>query len=156
MSHSISNFDDVIDSRDVIARIEELEEMKQSLVDAITELHEERNEDSDEEAVEALKEIEIFERDLEAWDESEEGEELKILKALAEEGEGSPDWEYGEVLIRDSYFKEYAQELAEDCDMIPSGIRWPCTCIDWEQAAEELQQDYFRIDFGGVDYWISS
>lgn len=114
-----ANTDDVLDSRDIIARIEELEES---------------GEDCDE----------------------SETEELRALRALAEEASGSPDWQYGETLIRDSYFREYAQELAEDIGVIDRNARWPTRCIDWEQAASELQQDYFSVEFDGVSYWIRS
>lgn len=114
----ISNSEDVLDSRDIIARIKELE-----------------GEDEPGE---------------------EEAEELRILKALAEEASGSPDWQYGEALIRDSYFKAYAQELAEDCGMIPGNQSWPLYCLDWERAADDLKADYFTVDFDGVDYLIRS
>lgn len=111
-----TNSDDVIDSREIIERIEDLE------------ADEERDED--------------------------EQEELETLLALASEGEQSADWNYGETLIRDSYFEEYAQELAEDIGAIAGDNAWPLYCIDWERAARELQQDYMSVDFGGVDYWI--
>lgn len=128
---TISNNDDVIDSRDVIARIEELEEERQDLLD------------EDDAA------------GLEEWD-TDNGDELAALRALAEEASGSPDWEYGEALIRRSYFKEYAQELADDCGMVPDNLSWPLTCIDWDQAARELEMDYFSVDFDGVEYLIRS
>ncbi len=118
------NTDDVIDSCDVIARIEELE----------AELEEARDDGEDLDAV--------------------MDSEYNALKELAKEGEGSPDWPHGGVLIRDTYFKEYAQELAEDCGMVTDGANWPNNCIDWEQAAEVLQQDYMNVEFDGVDYWI--
>jgi hypothetical protein len=87
--------------------------------------------------------------------EEEETEELEALRALAEEAEGyASDWRYGETLIRDSYFQEYAQELAEDIGAINRDASWPNTCIDWEQAARELQMDYTSVDFAGVTYWI--
>jgi hypothetical protein len=117
-----TNMDDVIDSRDVIERIEELE-------------------------AELAPAINVGGAD------ADEIEELTTLKALAEEGEGSPDWEYGETLIRDSYFEEYAQQLAEDCGMVVE-TGWPNNCIDWKQAAEELQQDYMSVEFDDVEYWI--
>ncbi len=83
--------------------------------------------------------------------------ELSALESLAEDASGSPDWEYGETLVRDSYFKDYAQELAEDTSDIDfSKLQWPLTCIDWEQAARELKYDYFSVDFDGVEYWIRS
>ncbi len=100
--------------------------------------------------IERIKELEA----IETRDEEEE-EELAALKALAEEGAlYAPDWEYGETLIRDSYFAEYAEELAEDIGAIDRNAKWPLTCIDWEEAARQLKQDYTSIDFAGVAYWV--
>jgi hypothetical protein len=113
---AFDKYSDIIDSRDIIARIDELT---------------------------AQEELD-----------DEERAELDILESLADEASGSPDWQYGETLIRDTYFRDYAQELAQDCGMIPDDLRWPCTCIDWEQAARELQIDYFSVDFDGVTFWI--
>ena len=163
MRNTISPCDDLIDSRDVVARIEELEVERQTLVDTIESAKEDLADATDDTSViqndnEEISNLEEVVSDAEnalvAWDDSDEAEELKILKSLAEEGEGSPDWSYGETLIRDSYFKAYAQELAEDCGMINRTSGWPNSCIDWEQAAEELQQDYTSISWEGIDYWI--
>jgi hypothetical protein len=51
---------------------------------------------------------------------------------------------------------DYAQQLAEDCDSIPSDLRWPLTCIDWEDAWRELQMgDGYRLhDIGGGDWLV--
>lgn len=124
MAREISKYDDVIDSRDVIERIAELEAEREA--------------------------------DPAKFDASDEGAELAILKALATEGEGCADWEHGETLIRDSYFEDYAQELAEDIGAIKDNASWPYTCIDWKRAARELQQDYTSIEFDGVTYWVRS
>jgi hypothetical protein len=128
MSHTPTNADDIIDSRDVIARIAELE--------------------SDREAYE----------DVVPWAEAhpDDAEELAALEALAAEGEGCADWRHGQALIRDDYFETYAQQLAEYCGMIQDNAAWPYTCIDWERAASELQHDYTSIDFDGVTYWVRS
>lgn len=113
---SISNSENVIDSRDVIARIEAL-----------------RADDQRDEV---------------------EAEELAALEDLAKEAEGyAEDWQYGAALIRDSYFEEYAREFADDIGAVNRNAKWPNTCIDWKQAAEELQMDYTRVDFDGVTYW---
>lgn len=81
--------------------------------------------------------------------------ELKVLEALEDEASGyAADWRYGETLIRDSYFEDYAKELAEDIGAIKNDAVWPNTCIDWAQAARELQQDYSCVKFDGVDYWV--
>lgn len=138
-----SNTDDVIDSRDIIARIEELEEERASF--RCTEENEDETEhDAKQRAIDWAEEN------------PDDAEELRILAELAEEASGSPDWRHGETLIRASYFKEYAQDLAEDCGMIPDRLAWPLTCIDWEQAARELAMDYFTVDFDGVKYLIRS
>jgi antirestriction protein len=81
-------------------------------------------------------------------------EEQAALEKLAEEGSGSPDWTYGETLIRDSHFEDYAQELAEETGMLKEAQDWPLRHIDWEAAADELKLDYMSVDFDGVDYWI--
>jgi len=85
-----------------------------------------------------------------------DADDQKAFEELAKEAEGSPDWEHGETLIRDSYFEEYAQELAEDTGMVKGDEGWPLNHIDWEAAADELKNDYFSVDFDGVEYWIRS
>ena len=168
MRREISNMDDVIDSRDVIARIEALQEERQDLLDQI---------DTDETAIDDFDDgddshvhpipgmtvtIESLHRYAEAsaaalvkWDD-ENKQELDALLALQDEASGSPDWQYGEGLIRHSYFKDYAQDLAEDCGLLENANTWPGRCIDWDQAAEELKMDYFSVDFDGVEYLIRS
>lgn len=117
MSQPIDRYQDIIDSRDVIKRIEELEDLDNADKDDI--------------------------------------EELQNLKDLADQASGyAADWIYGETLIRDSYFQQYAEELAEDIGAINRDASWPNTCIDWEQAAHELQMDYTSVSFDGMDYWI--
>jgi len=83
-------------------------------------------------------------------------DDQKAFEALAAEGEGSADWSHGEALIRDSHFEDYARELAEDTGMLKGDEGWPLNCIDWEEAADQLKQDYFSVDFDGVEYWIRS
>jgi len=85
---------------------------------------------------------------------SDEERELTALLLLEEDASDSPDWKYGETLINDAYFKEYAMELAEDCGMIPDVLRWPVSCIDWNQAADELKMDYIDVGFMGFTFWI--
>lgn len=121
---SISNKDDIIDSRDVIERIEELE----SEIETATEDGGEPTED--------------------------DVEELRILKALADEGKGSPDWKHGETLIRESHFVAYAEQLADDIGAINQNAKWPLNHIDWEAAATELKVDFDEVDFDGVAYLI--
>ena len=138
----VRNTDDVIDSRDVIGRIEELEEERQDLVDTLFSYEEDGDDKAAFEAKDTLAE----------WD-ADNADELKALKDLANEAGSSPDWEYGESLIRDSYFTEYAQQLLEDCGELPPDLPSYIE-IDWEATARNLRVDYFSVDFDGVTYWI--
>lgn len=80
-------------------------------------------------------------------------EELHALKAFRAEFDSYTEWKHGTQLIRDSYFKEYAQEFAEEIGAIGRNMAWPANCIDWNRAACELQMDYTSGDFDGVTYW---
>jgi len=140
MTNTISNLDDTIDVRDIIARVEELREERDDLQTAL--------DGGSQEDVNALAE----------W-ETDNAEELAELESLMDDLNGmggDEQWEgdwYPVTLIRDSYFQDYAQELAEECSMIDTKAKWPMTCIDWEQAARELQYDYSSVEVNGVTYW---
>lgn len=126
----ITNSDDLIDVRDVIARFEELE----------TELDDTHSDDQTNEALDLRAEFDTLK------------ELLEDLKGNGGDEDWRGDW-YPITLVRDSYFKDFAQQEAEDLDLIKSDARWPYTCIDWEQAASELQIDYTTVEFDGVTYW---
>ncbi len=149
MANTIDNSLDIIDSRDVIERIDELEAKR----DAITEAEQEIA-DASHCSAEELEAMECALADAEADFDEDERSELASLKALAEEASGyAADWQYGEALIRDTYFEDYAQELAEDIGAIDSNATWPNNCIDWERATRELQMDYSAVEFDGITYW---
>ena len=80
--------------------------------------------------------------------------ELRQLRKLADHGEESREWRRGETLIRDSYFRDYAEDLARDCGLVDDSAAWPMNCIDWEKAARELKQDYRGLIFNYVVYWV--
>jgi len=89
----------------------------------------------------------------------EDKQEFALLESLLKDLQGNGgdeqwkgDW-YPLTLIRDSYFEEYAQELAEDIGAINRNMQWPLNCIDWEQAAGELRMNYSDVEFDGVTYW---
>ena len=96
-----------------------------------------------------------------AWDgvPGGEPEELAMLEGILSElagygGYGEFDGDgYPLELVADRYFQEYAQNLAEECDMVDTNARWPMHCIDWEQAARELQMGYSSIEIRGFTYW---
>lgn len=108
---------DIIDSRDIIARIDYLATYEEEGLDE-------------------------YERT-----------ELATLREVAAEGESLADWQYGEALIRDSYFEDYARELAEDIGAIDPNASWPLSYIDWERAADALLMDYTSIEIDGTTYY---
>ena len=112
----ISQYDNTIDSRDVIGRINELEGTK----DAV------------------------------------EQKELCELRALATEAEGcSTEWCDGAILVRDFYFKRYAEELAYAiCNLDRTDQTWPLNCIDWWSVAEDLLEDYADVTFRECVFFI--
>ena len=154
MKTAISNTDDVIDSRDVIERIEELEGEIEALEEAYAEAYEAWEETSDDEEKQANAEkSDKAQEALREWND-DNADELRDLKALAEEAEGyAADWKYGETLIRESHFASYCQELCEDVGYIPKDIpSW--IEIDWKATARNMRQDYTSVEFGGVTYLI--
>jgi len=125
--------DDIIDVRDIIARVEELEaRAPQTPEDVMPGTGEEREAD----AVE-LAQLSAL---------------LDALNGAGGDEQWRGDW-YPVTLIRDDYFRTYAQELAEDCDLINADAAWPARCIDWDQAARELRTDYESVTYAGVTYW---
>lgn len=121
--------DNVLDLRDLIARFEELESVKDNSGGTFCEV---LNDDM-------LNELQTL---------------AKLLVELQGNG-GDEQWRgdwYPLTMIRADYFTKYAQELAEECDMVKNDAAWPHTCIDWEKAARELKMDYSIVDFNGATY----
>lgn len=141
-TQEITNNEDMLDSRDIFARIEELEEEKESMLEDVPE-SEYGNSENEKWA---------------AWEDSDEFTELQNLSAFMEEFKGyggdeqwRGDW-YPVTIIRDSYFEEYTEELLTDIGYIsrdfPSWI-----AIDWKKTAANVQEDYTSAEFDGVTYW---
>lgn len=128
----ITGGEDVLDPRDIAGRLKYLERERDAL--------ESGEKEDDEARQEALDEFQYA-----------HGDEIDSLQGVVDEG-------IDESLIHEDYFQEYAKELAVDIGAINYGQRnrWPYTCIDWEQAAEELKQDYSVIDIRGGTYYYRS
>lgn len=137
---------DIIDSRNVEKRISDLESERQDLEDLL----ESATEDNAAAGGETEK-MEAARLELEMWD-SDYEEELTNLKALREDVSSS-EWTYGLSLIADHYFQDYAEDLADDIGAIDRNQNWPMNCIDWKEAAKELQQDYSSVEYGSTTYW---
>lgn len=153
---TISNSDDIIDSRAVIKRIEELRDDREVLVDARDEAKVAYDEATDDERSdgELGDDLEEAEKALKEWDESDDAKELKALEALQEQAQGyAPDWTYGATLISESYFTKYTEELLKDIGDLPRDLP-PYIAIDWEQTANNIRVDYTEVDFDGATYLV--
>lgn len=156
------NTDDIIDSRDVISRIDDLD--ARLACDHCGEPVEPAPRDLDTGAgavwVHTSGAVHCDDDDtgesasLSDPLDNDESAELDALRKLAEDGaDYCPDWEHGTELVRDSYFKDYAMQFAEDIGAISSDAAWPRYAIDWNAAAADLRVDYTALDFDGVTYW---
>lgn len=147
---NISNSEDVLDVRDIIERVEELNATHDALYDAIGEAK-----GKDKKEAQAAYDAWVAEEGGEA---SERATLLTLLEELKGNG-GDEQWQgdwYPITLIRDSYFQDYAEELANDIGAIDDRkgqAPWPLYCIDWERAARDLQMDYSSVDYDDVTYW---
>jgi hypothetical protein len=125
IDHTLDLTADIIDVRDIIARIEELENTEDGVVVAPHDVE-----------YRALCAI------------------MDDLKGYGGDEQWRGDW-YPLTLIRDHHFTEYAQELAEEIGAVDADAKWPNNCIDWDQAARELQTDYSSVEIAHDGRWVS-
>lgn len=137
-----------LDTRDLWKRKNELEDLKDTWETACVELDDARVNSGFEGDSGPL--IDAVDEARQQFGEDEE-KELNELEELESE---ISDFRHGETMIAESDFEEYARELAEEIGAIPDDSKWPCTCIDWEKAAEELKQDYTSVSYQGEDWLV--
>lgn len=139
--------DDIIDTRDIIERIEELEETREALREEFDAMPENAGIDFDRWVCDMTGS---------AWS-REEQNELDALTAIMEDLKGNGgdeqwrgDW-YPVTLIRESYFREYCLDLCHDIGSIPRDLP-DYIEIDWEATARNLRVDYTYTEIDGVNY----
>ena len=133
---------DFFDTRDLIEALEATEEN----YDRYNELQEEIEaaRENNEDYADLLEEREECEVDY---------EEHQNLLALAEECEYTPDYQYGETVIAESYFTEYTKDLLIDCGYIPKDLpSW--IEIDFEATAENVKIDYHEFSIDGSVFFV--
>jgi hypothetical protein len=134
--------DDVIDTRDLVKRKAYLEEKRDDAADARAEA----------EALENPVAREAALDDIEDLDEDEQ-KELKELESLEHE---VGQWDDGNTLIAEGYWKEYVQQFAEDIGAYDpkAANAWPLCHIDWDAAADHLAADYSQVTYCGDTYYV--
>jgi hypothetical protein len=138
MRNEIDSGQDYINVRDVIARVEELREDRDSYVLGVPDGTE-------------TPAPEVWGRTYMA-----DAEELDTLETLLSElkgNGGNEQWEgewYPVTRIRDSYFEEAMDEMLEAIGYLPKDLpRYLTVTVDYEA----LQTDYTSVEFDGVTYW---
>ncbi len=161
----VNNSADVIDSRDVIARIEELEAERTAApiheacrhcgldIEGSEDDFDWRDRGNNSKCNDGNHDHEPPEGTKGELDEDDTAE-LAALKAFAEEAEGyCEDWTYGATLVRESYFVDYCRELVADIGDMPREMP-SYVVIDWEATAKNIAADYTEVDFDGVAYLV--
>lgn len=122
---------DLIDVRDIIARVEELEEVIDTAPEDGVWTQAEQNEANRERiALEAI---------------------LDELKGYGGDEQWRGDW-YPVTLIEDAYFVEYVQDMLADCGELPRNLPH-YIAIDWRTTARNIRTDYSSVDVDGLTYW---
>lgn len=161
--------EDIIDSRDIIARYEELNDEYQFLVDeledannAVDRMHEncETFNKENTEIFESLQDdLTDAQNALDEFNSSFDKDEMDTLKAIIDECSHSSEFEHGCGLIREDYFVQYITDLIHDCYEFPKEFesgKWPWnhTSIDYYAAAEEAKSDYNTVEINGTTYYF--
>lgn len=148
--------EDTLDSRDILKRLEELRDERKGLVEMLDELKEsiagwESSPPEERDDPEELDELHVAlhsaEEELAIWDMDNE-DELKMLESVEDECDAC-----GNTWVHADHLTRYAQDSADDM-----GVKtdvWPYTCIDWEQAAEELATDFTTVEVNEQTYYIT-
>lgn len=134
MTQTLDLSADIIDVRDIIARVEELE----SDVEAMQETEHTGHQPTADACAEEMQALRAI---------------LSDLEGMGDDEQWRGDW-YPVTLIRDSYFRDYARKLLEDCGNIPKNLPHYIE-IDWEATARNIRlcTDYTCVYIEGVTYW---
>jgi len=126
----MNNTDNILDSRDVESRINELESERDDY-----------NEHPDCDDVDWKTRY------------PEDHLELEHLVALRDDLEGYCEWDAGETLINRDYFVEYVEEMCKDIGDVPRNIPSYIE-IDWEATANNIEADYTSGYWDGQEFLV--
>lgn len=119
---------DVIDVRDIIARVEELEAEREGL-----------------DVADPARDADL------AAEHSQLANILAELVGYGGDEQWRGDW-YPVTLIQDKYFEDHLRELLDDCGLIPKDLPH-YIAIDWETTAQNIQVDYTPVQIDGLTFW---
>ena len=156
MTNTLDLTTDMIDVREIIERIEDLEDDLLACFNEQQEIEGDATETNDPDNGLFIEWLKVTTHD--------DAQELLKLKNIMDEMKGyggdeqwRGDW-YPVTLIAESYFVEYIKDLIHDCYDMPKEMHsgdWPYRhmTIDYDAAAKEAEADYMTIEIEGVDYF---
>lgn len=135
--------DQVIDTRDLIERRDELKELIHSDFIETFPQYEDRTD--------SFEDILLDEEEIQDWKEGFT-DELEEIEQIDEIESDCTDFQHGETLINDGYFEDYCKEMCEDCGNISKDFpRW--IEIDWDATANNMKEDYTSVTYRGEVYY---
>ncbi len=143
---------DLLDSRDIAARLEALRAERDRLGVALT--------DAEDAYSEATRNGDAAETERAAcdvanddYDEFGAAYEHEIRDLEEMEGSGIPDWHDGAALIHERHFTDYCRDLLEDIGDLPRDLPGYIV-IDWEATADNIRADYTEFTYAGHTYLV--
>jgi hypothetical protein len=133
----------VLDTRDLIERRDEL---KEGILNSFLETFEHY-----EERTESFEDILFEEEEIQEWKEDWSDEIDEICQIDNIEDTLGSEFEYGVTLVREDYWEEYVEDLLVEIGYLPEDL--PCWIeIDWASTAYNVKQDYEEVLYQGDTY----
>jgi len=133
----------VLDTRDLIERRDEL---KEGILNSFIETFEHYKE-----RTESFEDILLEEEEIQEWKEDWEYDLQEIDQIDEIEYTLGSEFEYGVTLVREDYWEEYVEDLLVEIGYLPKDL--PCWIeIDWSATAYNVRQDYNEVEYQGDTY----
>jgi hypothetical protein len=133
----------VLDTRDLIERRDEL---KEGILNSFLETFEHYKE-----RTESFEDILFEEEEIQEWKEDWEDDLQEIDQIDKIEYTLGSEFEYGVTLVREDYWEEYVEDLLVEIGYLPKEL--PCWIeIDWVSTAYNVSQDYEEVLYQGDTY----
>jgi hypothetical protein len=133
----------VLDTRDLIERRDEL---KEGILNSFLETFEHYKE-----RTESFEDILFEEEEIQEWKEDWEDDLQEIDQINEIEYTLGREFEYGVTLVREDYWEEYVEDLLVEIGYLPKDL--PCWIeIDWVSTAYNVKQDYEEVLYQGDTY----
>ena len=133
----------VLDTRDLIERRDEL---KEGILNSFLETFEHYKE-----RTESFEDILFEEEEIQEWKEDWEDDLQEIDQIDKIEYTLGNEFEYGVTLVREDYWEEYVEDLLIEIGYLPKDL--PCWIeIDWASTAYNVKKDYEEVLYQGDTY----